>query len=150
MNRAIVDQINKSIINISQRYYKQIYVNEYGIGNNVAFFSNENSYLLLNLNLVLSEELKDVPFKRRPFKAVNFLDELILDAKSEIVCIDNFEVLFEPSLKINPFELLTKFSKSKTLIIAWRGTILNDHFIYAEPGHPEYIKFPTKDALIIQ
>lgn len=150
MNRAVLDNIQKSLINISQRYYKQIYVNEYEIGNNVALFSKENHYPLLSLNLLVSEVMKDVHDSRRTFKTIDLVNELILDMDSEIVCIDNFEVLFEPTLKVNPFELFMNLSKNKTLVIAWRGTISENNFMYAESGHPEYLKFPTKDALIIQ
>lgn len=137
-------------MNISQRYYKQIYVNEYEIGNNVVIFSEENHYPLLNINLSVSEVIKDISNSRRTFKTIDIVNELILDMDSEIICIDNFEVLFEPTLKVNPFELFMNLSKSKTLVIAWRGTISNSNFIYAESGHPEYLKFPSKDALIIQ
>lgn len=150
MNRVIVDQIQNNSHRISSRYYKQIYVNEYEIANNVAFFSEENGYPLLNLNLLVSEKLKDIPSNRRSYKVVDFVTELILSTREEIICIDNFEILFEPTLRIDPFDLFNDLSKNKTLIIAWRGSIKNDVFIYAEPGHPEYKKHSTKDALIIQ
>lgn len=123
---------------------------EYQLDNNVAYFSKENNYPLINVNILLSEKLKELPLHQRPFKIPEILNKLINDIGSQTVCIDNFEILFEPSLKIKPFNLFSNLSKSKTLIIAWRGTIKNNYFIYAEHGHPEYITHSTKDAIVIK
>lgn len=147
---SILNNLNVRLQKISQLYYKQIFVYEYERGNNVEHFSKENHYPILNVNLLLSEKIIDVPQNRRPYKIAEFLSELINAAESETVCIDYYEMLFDPSLKVNPFSLFTNLSKSKTLIITWRGTIEDNYFIYGDPGHPEYIKYTIKDAIIIK
>lgn len=147
---SVLNNLSVRLQNISQLYYKQIYVYEYERGNSVEHFSQANHYPLMNVNLLLSEKIKEVPQNRRPYKIAELLYEFINDAEYEIVCIDYYEMLFEPSLRVNPFDLFTNLSRSKTLIITWRGTIKDNYFIYAEPGHPEYIKYSTKDAIVIK
>lgn len=150
LNISVLNRLRDSCQNISQRYYKQIYVCEYELGNNVAYFSKENHYSLINVNLLLSEKIKELPQNRRPYKIAELLYEFIDAVETETICIDYYEMLFDPSLRVNPFDLFTNLSKSKTLIITWRGIIKDNYFIYAEPGHPEYIKYSTKDAIIIK
>lgn len=150
MNLSIINSLYDGCQSISKHYYKQIYVHEYQDGDNVACFSKENHYPLINVNIFLSEMIKEFPSNQRPFKISEVLNRLINDIESHIVCIDYFELLFEPTLKVKPFNLFSNLSKNKTLIIAWRGSIKDNCFIYAEPGHPEYISYSTKDAMIIK
>ncbi|ANU22004.1 BREX-3 system P-loop-containing protein BrxF [Planococcus donghaensis] len=150
MNISVLNNLSVKLQNISQLYYKQVYVYEYERGNSVEYFSQANHYPLMNINLLLSERIKTVAQKRRPYKVAEILNELINKVDSEIVCIDYYEMLFEPSLGVNPFDLFTNLSRNKTLIITWRGRIEGDYFIYAEPGHPEYTKYSTKDAIVIK
>ena len=150
MNISVLNNLSVRLQNISQLYYKQVYVYEYERGNSVEYFSQANHYPLMNINLLLSERIKTVARNRRPYKVAEILHEFINNVDSEIVCIDYYEMLFEPSLGVNPFDLFTNLSRNKTLIITWRGRIEGDYFIHAEPGHPEYIKYSTKDAIVIK
>lgn len=146
----MLNNLSARLQNISQLYYKQVYVYEYERGNSVEYFSQAKHYPLMNINLLLSERIKTVARNRRPYKVAEILHEFINNVDSEIVCIDYYEMLFEPSLGVNPFDLFTNLSRNKTLIITWRGRIEGDYFIHAEPGHPEYTKYSTKDAIVIK
>lgn len=150
MNYQFLERLTSSIVDIEKQYYKQIYVHDYLQGNTVKKYSEENDVPYINLNVELSKLLDGVSKTRRPYKATEYCTELIRKVEANIICIDFYELLFEPSLKINPFELFKNISRSKALIIAWRGEIKDGFFIHAEPSHPEYIKYSICDAIVIK
>lgn len=150
MKKSTLNKLQEGYKGIAKHYYKQIYVLEDSKTDTVAYFGKENGYPVLNINILLSKKIKDLPAQQRPFKISGILNDLINEFNSQTVCIDNFEILFEPSLKIKPFNLFSNLSRSKTLIIAWRGVIKDDYFIYAEHDHPEYIRHSTKDVMVIK
>lgn len=101
------------------------------------------------MNVILSEKLLHTVANMRPYQAEEYVKEIILENAFDTICIDYFELLFEPSLKLNPFELFRGISRNKTLLIAWRGNIKDGYFIHAIPGHPEYLKVPISDVVLI-
>ena len=52
-------------------------------------------------------------------------------------------------LKQDPLKLLQGISRNKTVVAAWNGTIVDDYFTYAAPGHPEYRRYPMRDFLVV-
>lgn len=150
MNKKVIGQLLQALPNINKHYVKQVYVFEYKQGNTVLKFSEQQNIPYINLNLTLSSELKNIPQNRRIFKITDIFNTLIQSYPANIICIDYYELLFEPSLAINVFELFKNASRYKTLIIAWRGTLTHQEFVHAEPGHPEYKKYPIEDTLILK
>lgn len=134
------ERLLKIIPEVNKRYFKQIFVYEYKFGNSIRIFSERYKVPYINLNLEMSHLLKDIPKDRRTYKIADVLNQIINSYQENIICIDYYELLFDPVLSINVFDLFKNASRNKTLIIAWRGTISEDHFIHAKPGHPEYKK----------
>ncbi|WP_192599220.1 BREX-3 system P-loop-containing protein BrxF [Sporosarcina limicola] len=143
-------ELKNIIPDLKKRYFKQVFIHEHKSGNTVKNYSSECNIPYLNLNLELAKLLQGIQINRRPYKIADYLNQRLNAMTEEIICLDYFELLFEPSLQINPFDLFENISKNKTLIIAWRGNIHDGHFIQAEPGHPEYRVYPTDDALVIK
>lgn len=149
MNYHFLNQLNTEVPQLKNKYYKLLYIYESKLGNTLARYSEENAIPYLNINLILSKKLQHVQANRRPYRAADYLKELLLETEQDIICIDYYELLFEPSLNLNPFELFNSISRNKTLLITWRGDIKDGYFIHAVPGHPEYIKTPIKDMVLI-
>ena len=76
--------------------------------------------------------------------------ETIEGIGSETVWLDNIELLFEPSLHQDPMRLLQDLARRLTIIAVWSGAIEDGYITYAEPGHPEYRHYPSRDLTIIQ
>lgn len=150
MNLNTIEQLLQILPELNKRYYKQVYIFEFKQGATVFRFSKQQNIPYINLNLELSSRLKDIPQNRRIFKITDIFNTLIQSYPENIVCIDYYELLFDPSLAINVFELFKNASRNKTLIIAWRGTLTQRDFIHAEAGHPEYKKYPIEDILILK
>lgn len=150
MNIHYLEQIKNCIPDVSQRYYKQVVVFEYTDGNTVKTYAEKHSLPYINVNIEISKQLKDVPVQRRTYKITELFQQLIGQYIDKVICLDYYEILFEPSLAIEPFQLIKSNSRNKTLIISWRGKIVGDTLIHAEPGHPEYKKYVVQDAFIIK
>ena len=62
--------------------------------------------------------------------------------------LDNLEMLFDSTLKLDPIACLKQASRNRTIIASFPGVIDDGQLIYAEPSHAEYRRFPTDDLLI--
>jgi hypothetical protein len=150
MSIQFLKQINNAISDVSNRYYKQIFVYDYSDGKSVEKFAKAHSLPYINVNLEVSRVLQDIPVNRRSFRLTEVFQELIDKHSDSVICLDYYELLFDNSLAIDPMILLKDNSRNKTLIISWRGRIIGDALIHAEPGHPEYKKYIVQDAIIIK
>lgn len=103
----------------------------------------------INVNLEISRQLLELSERQRSLQLPRLLSDLINEAPTELVLLDNIELLFDPLLKQDPLRLLQGMSRNKTLVAAWNGSVVADHIIYAAPDHPEYKKYPTRDLIVI-
>ena len=104
---------------------------------------------LVNVNLELSRRLLDLTERRRALQLSGLLEEILGSSATDVVLLDNMEVLFDVSLKQDPLRLLQGLSRNKTVVAAWSGTIDGGHLVYATPDHPEYRRYPVRDVLVV-
>ncbi len=104
---------------------------------------------ILNVNLSLSAALMDLPIRRRPLDVPRLLSDAIAAASSEPVVLDNLEMLFDTSLKVDLLACLRHASRNRTIVASFPGTVQDGHFVYAEPHHPEFRRFPAQDILVV-
>jgi len=104
----------------------------------------------LNTNLSLARRLLDVDERQRRLLAARWLGELVADAGTDPVLLDNTEILFDRALQVDPLRVLQKIATNYTIVVAWNGSIEQEHLTYAWPGHPDYRRYPTHDLLIVQ
>lgn len=64
--------------------------------------------------------------------------------------LDNIELLFEPSLHLNPLDLLKRLADSRTVLAVWPGKLRSDRLTYAEIGHPEYRDFSREGVVVFE
>ena len=103
---------------------------------------------VLNLNLELSRRLLDLTGRQRVLQADRIVDDL-MGRDRPLVLLDNTELLFDPTLRQDPLALLQRASRNRTIVAAWNGTIDNGYLSYAEPGHPEYRRYPQAGLVIV-
>ena len=102
----------------------------------------------ININLSLSEALMPYPRQKRPV-VVSGLFYTFFETDSPGYLIDNTELLFDNSLKINPIYLLKNASRNRTIVCSLNGQMNGNDFIYAEANHPEYFRETLNDINII-
>jgi len=104
----------------------------------------------LDVNLELSRRMLELTDGQRPIQVQQMLRDLIGEASTEVVLLDNIELLFDVSLKQDPLRLLQGLSRAKTLVVAWPGTLHSGRLLYASPGHPQYKEFQPEGAILIE
>jgi hypothetical protein len=103
----------------------------------------------VNVNLRLSEKLLELTHRQRAVRAAGILDDILRDENSNVVLLDNIELLFAPELAQDPLKLLQSLSRNRTIVAAWPGNFDGAALTYAEPGHPEARRYPTPQAVIV-
>lgn len=104
---------------------------------------------LINVNLEVSKRLQEVPRSRHPRKVSRMMEQVVT-GESEVLFLDHLELLFDPSLALDPLYLLEHLSRNRILVARWNGTQDDDgKLIYAEPDHPEYREYREHHAHII-
>jgi hypothetical protein len=67
----------------------------------------------------------------------------------QAVLLDNLELLFDVSLRLDPLRCLQDLARDTTIVAAWNGTVTAGHLTYATPGHPEYRRYALEDLVIV-
>jgi len=104
---------------------------------------------LINVNLELSRRMLDLTERQRTVQLPGLLAEIVGASEADVVLLDNFEVLFDASLRQDPLRLLQGLSRNKTIVAAWSGSIDGEHMVYATPDHPEYKRYPLRNLLLV-
>jgi len=102
---------------------------------------------ITNVNLEISTRLLPYTASARPLHMRSIFNELI-ETRVDPVLLDNIEVLFDTTLKIDPLHLLENLSRSRTIIATWPGRLVDNRLVYAEHWHPEYQAYTQFDAHI--
>lgn len=93
---------------------------------------------ILNLNLLLSRALMEVPIDQRPFEVKEVLRSSLDQTNADTVCLQHIEYLFDLELRQDPVRLFESLSGNRLLIIFWPGETENGILRYARP---EYFEF---------
>ena len=104
---------------------------------------------MINVNLEMSSRLLDVPVEKRVSKLSRLFSSLLNDTGSDMVLLDNMEILFDKPLQQIPLSLLQNNAKNRVVIAAWNGEIENGRLTYARPEHHEFRAYPIEKAGII-
>ena len=144
----VIDKINQA----SELYHRLvILVAPAGEGKTSVLNAvhDQTSAPLINVNLELSRRMLDLTERQRALELPRIFSEIVNELSSEVVLLDNIEIIFDPSLKQDPLRLLQGISRNKTVVAAWDGKIDHGHIVYAVPGHPEHKKYPANDIMIV-
>lgn len=103
----------------------------------------------VNVGAELGHRLAVTPVLKRSFSTGELLREVAnsVDSKAPLL-LDNIEVLFEPSLKVNPLDLIKRLAHSRCVVAVWPGEMRDGHLVYASMGHPEYRDY-NRDSVVI-
>lgn len=105
---------------------------------------------IVNVNLELSRKMLELTERLRALQLPRLLTEIACTASSDVVLLDNIEVLFDVSLKQDPLRLLQTLSRMKTVVVAWSGSINGAYILYATPDHPEYKRYLLEGFLVVE
>jgi hypothetical protein len=112
--------------------------------------ATQRSWPRLNVNLHLSERLLELTHRQRATRVAGILGEMIREEKSDVVLLDNIELLFAEELAQDPLRLLQSLSRNRVIVAAWPGGFDGVSLTYAEPGHPQARRYQTPQAVIVK
>lgn len=103
----------------------------------------------INVNLQLAERLLDLTQKQRAVRVAGLLDDIVKASASDVVLLDNIEMLFAAELALDPLRLLQGLSRNRTIVASWPGHFDGQTLTYADPGHREFKKYVTPQVAIV-
>ena len=103
----------------------------------------------INVNLALSQCMLELTQRQRQLQVSRLLRDIIRAAHDQTVLLDNIEILFDVSLKLDPLRCLQDVARDRTVVAAWNGTVTAGHLTYATPDHPEYRRYALEDLVIV-
>jgi hypothetical protein len=95
---------------------------------------------VINLNLKMSERLLALTKRQRRLKAEEIARDVIDEQNGLKVCLDNIELLFDSSLRLNPLVLLQDISRNRLVVSSWNGTYDGKHLNLGYRGHPDFFQ----------
>lgn len=103
----------------------------------------------LSVGIELGRRLAATPIHKRGFSAGELLKE-IADKERTIapLLLDNLELLFEPSLQVNPLDLVRRLAHSKCVVAVWPGELRGERLVYADITHPEHKDY-SRDSVVV-
>lgn len=152
MTEPVVDRLIESIGQAAALYHRLVMlVAPAGSGKTAAIreVHERTSAPIVNVNLDLSRRMLDLTERQRALQLPRLLSEIVGAAATDVVLLDNIEVLFDVSLKQDPLRLLQGLSRNRTVVAAWGGEISDEYLFYATPDHPEYRRYPVRDFLVV-
>lgn len=105
----------------------------------LAELANRHGVKVMNVGAELGKRLAALPQRQRALQANVAMRELADEyASGDLLLLDNIELLFDQSLKLDPLDMLKRHAHARRVLAAWPGELRDGRLIYAEMGHPEY------------
>lgn len=87
----------------------------------------------------LGRRLAAMPQRQRALQANIAMRELAGEyASGDLLLLDNIELLFDRSLRLDPLDLLKRHAHALRAVAVWPGELRGGRLRYAEMGYPEY------------
>lgn len=100
---------------------------------------------LLELSEKLCEHLLPLSRDDRSRKAPDILAKMLNFIVSEVVWIDRIQVLFEPSLELDPLRQLQELARIKPIIAVWPGQLTEQFLTFSVPGRADYQSYTANE-----
>lgn len=111
--------------------------------------SEFSGYFEVNLGYQLSSILLRFHKKLRNKMVIEELNNIILYNNAEQLIVNNIEILFNPSYKINIINYFINIAKIKKIVLIWPGKIIDTNLQYSEIGYVDYKKYKIDSYDII-
>jgi ABC-type lipoprotein export system ATPase subunit len=105
---------------------------------------------ILNVGAELGRLLLESPAAQRHAKAAALFQGLTAAHAAEgLVLLDNIELLFDRSLKLDPLGLLKQQARVRRMVATWPGELSGNRLRYATMGHPEYQEYGVDGVILL-
>lgn len=99
----------------------------------------------INLSLLLSQRLLNLNRRQRATKVEEIATEIIDEHYKSGLCLDDTELLFDSTLKLNPLVFIREITRNRLIVATWNGVITGGELRFGQAGHPDYFSQTVKD-----
>lgn len=93
---------------------------------------------VVNLSLLLSQRLLSQTHRQRALRAEQIAIEIVDEHLQSGLCLDNTELLFDSTLRLNPLVFLQDISRNRLIVASWNGALTDGEARFAYGGHPDF------------
>ena len=104
---------------------------------------------LINLSLLLSQRLLSQSRRQRSLNAEDVAIEVIDEHMKSGLCLDDTELLFDSTLRLNPLIFLQDISRNRLIVATWTGSVAGGELSFGHTGHPDYFNQPVNGYPVI-
>ena len=101
---------------------------------------------ILAIGTELSVHLSAISHKEWGRETRNWMTTQCRETSVDILVCSQIDLLFEPSLSLDPLALFQSLSRTKRLLVLWPGRIQDGRLSYAVPEHTHYHTWQQPDA----
>ena len=150
----MLERLDRLVDEISSLYCKLILVigpPDSGKSVLLAGLARRRQATVLSVGSALGRSLLSVPISPRHLQAPDLHRELEdKSAVNGLVLLDNIELLFDRTLRLNPLDLLKRHARARRIAAAWPGDLRDNRLSYATMGHPEHQDYGAQDVVLFQ
>ena len=92
----------------------------------------------INLSLFLSQRLLSQTRRQRSLNAEDVAIEVIDEHMKSGLCLDDTELLFDSTLRLNPLVFLQEITRNRLIVATWNGVVTGGELRFGHTGHPDY------------
>jgi len=149
---SLPEQILRAIDDAGDLYYRLVLLAAPAGGGKTAALlalAERPGFRYLNVNLELSRRLLELSARERSLAVPRLLGEIVA-GDGHVALLDNIEILFDVSLKVDPLRLLQRLSRNRTVVAAWNGSVEGGYLTYAAPDHAEHRRYAARELLVLR
>lgn len=100
---------------------------------------------LIDVGKKLSTALIEIPVPLRTASVAECFAACMGESPSAVTCLDHLEILFEPSLRLNPVSLVQGASRRNVLVAAWPGLAETGRLTFGSIDHPAHMDISEQE-----
>ncbi len=99
----------------------------------------------LELSEQLCERLLPLSCNDRSRHVSDIIAQMLNGIASDVVWLDRIQVLFEPTLELDPLRQLQDLARLKPIVAIWPGQITERFLTFSVPGRDDYQSYSAND-----
>ena len=111
--------------------------------------ANQLDLPIINLSLLLSQRLLSQTNRQRALNAEDFATEVIDENYKSGLCLDDTELLFDSTLRLNPLGFLQDVSRNRLIVATWNGIVTGGELRFGHTGHPDFFSQPANGYPVV-
>lgn len=103
----------------------------------------------INLSLLVSQRLLSLTRHQRELRAQDVATDVIDENYKSGLCLDDTELLFDSTLRLNPLVFLQKITRNRLIVATWNGCVTGGELRFGHAGCPDYFSQPVNDFSVV-